>query len=472
MGRAVKTVVAVAAAVAVPYVAPAISATLGTSAVVSGAIAGAGLQAASAAVTGGNIGKSALAGAIGGGIYGYANPGIATSATAPTSAAATTESLYSLPGSNVGSMPPVDYSLTSGVGSAAGGSLSSVGAMAPVDYSLTSGLSNLGGAGLQAPTFNASGIGSALSSGAPIDYSLGAYSTPSVGLQAPTFDASGVSNAINTGAPIDYSLGGYAQPSTGLRLPTMAQPTTSFTTPDYSGVTDVASAASPEPTASTTPAEPTSSRFGKFVDAVKQIPGQIAEKFTDPKALADMTLRAAGQLAGTAFAGDGLTPQEQQLLNQQTEELRTLQQTNRALFDQRLEQAQNLIGESKYFDPEYFGLQRARRAQIAGARAKRAGLRGLSDAARVAEGRRFDLGTARDVGTAFDSGYNTGVQGRLRTMQSGIWLMPTSMPDSFGGYNTISNAYANAEDRRQKKVSGVQELFGNITGIAQANSRG
>lgn len=209
-----------------------------------------------------------------------------------------------------------------------------------------------------------------------------------------------------------------------------------------------------------------------FTEAVQQVPGAIAEKFKDPKVLADLTLRAAGQLAGSALAGDGLSAEERALLDEQTAELRTLREQNQALFNQKLEQAQNLIGESKYFDPEYFGLQRARRTQLAGAKAKRAGLRGLEGASRAAESRRFDLATARDVGSAYDQGYLTGVQGRLGTVQAGLSAMPSEYPSSANAYTNLRNAYAYADERRQREVGGLQRLFGSLTETPQASSRG
>ena len=202
------------------------------------------------------------------------------------------------------------------------------------------------------------------------------------------------------------------------------------------------------------------------------MPGEIAAKFNDPKALADLTLRAAGNLAGSMIAGDGLTDEERALLDAQTQELRTLQQTNAGLFAQRLEQAQNLIGESKYFDPEYFGLQRARRAQTAAARAKRAGLRGLEGASRAAEARRFDLATARDVGSSFDQGYLAGVQGRLSTMQAGMQMMPTGYPSSMGDYTNLRQAYGGAAERARQTQRDVGELFGSLTGRGAAGGRG
>jgi len=186
----------------------------------------------------------------------------------------------------------------------------------------------------------------------------------------------------------------------------------------------------------------------------------LRAKFTDPKNLADMTLRAAGQLAGSALAGSGLSSEEEALLSQQTEELRQLQQTNQALFNQRLEQAQNLMGESKYFDPEYFGLQSARRAQTQGAVAKRAGLRGLTGERRAAEGRRFDIESGRRTGTAYDTGFRTGVEGRSQTMQAGLAGMPGYMPYQTPAISAQLGAQGVARTRRAEDREGIADLFG------------
>jgi hypothetical protein len=201
-----------------------------------------------------------------------------------------------------------------------------------------------------------------------------------------------------------------------------------------------------------------------FMQALKQVPGTIAGQFKDPNVLADMTLRAGGMLAGSALAGDGLSSTERRMLNEEVETLRGLQSTNEALFRERLEQARAMTGESKYFDPEYFGLQSARRAQVAGATAKRAGLRGLPEAQRTAESRRYDLDIGRNVGTAYDTGYGVGVQGRLGAMQAGLSAMPSERamvsPATSAG---LAGEQLRSERRRQTQED-VGTLFGSLTG--------
>ena len=501
MSKGVKTLIGVAVAIAIPFAAPAIAGAIGTSlgisaatfgmsatvgSVLGSAAVGAALGGASQAVLGGDVGRGALMGAIGGGIGGYT--------TAPTAAGG---------------------GVTPAAGTAAPTAATTTAGVSPVDYGLgtgggTSGLSGAtggGGAGLTMPTsFGAPGAATGLAgAGGPAgftgaDYSLASGAQfPTVGLNPatagfglraadPGFFQAGVSNALTTGTPIDYSLGAYAPSSTGLQVAsvnpvtggtqvTTGAGTAQSTTPisqysdgSYVGPTGAATGgtiAAGTGTGATATTKPTT-----FMDALSKVPGEIAAKFNDPKALADLTLRAAGQLAGSVIAGDGLSDQERALLTAQTDELRALQQTNAGLFAQRLEQAQNLMGESKYFDPEYFGLQRARRAQTAAAKAKRAGLRGLEGAGRAAEARRFDLATARDVGTSFDQGYLTGVGGRLQTMQAGMQMMPTSYPSSMSDYTNLRGAFTAANQRARETQGDIGNLFGSLTGNQRSQGRG
>lgn len=199
-----------------------------------------------------------------------------------------------------------------------------------------------------------------------------------------------------------------------------------------------------------------------FTQALSQIPGAIASKFTDPKVLADMTLRAAGQLAGSALAGEGLSEEEKVLLNSQTEELRNLQQTNKALFNQQLQQAQQLAGDVKYFDPEYFGLQAARRQQIAGVRATREATQGRTGEERANIERRGQLATGLNTGTAFDTGYQQGITGRQSATTAAMGAFGGLKPPTTD-YNTMLNAEEKRRAARERELGGVQTLFGSLT---------
>jgi hypothetical protein len=99
-------------------------------------------------------------------------------------------------------------------------------------------------------------------------------------------------------------------------------------------------------------------------------------------------------------------------------------------------------------------------------------LRGLEGAGRAAEARRFDLATARDVGTSFDQGYLTGVGGRLQTMQAGMQMMPTAYPSSMGEYTNLRGAYTAANQRARETQGDIGNLFGSLTGSQRSQGRG
>ena len=183
-------------------------------------------------------------------------------------------------------------------------------------------------------------------------------------------------------------------------------------------------------------------------EAIKSAPAEIAAKYQDPKAMADLMLRAAGQMAGSALAGSGLTSEEQKLLEAQRKDLEEARRNNAEVFRARLDEAQKLIGESAYFDPEYFGLQGARQAQMAGGQAARAGLRGMTGDRRATTKRQYELGTARNTGTAYDSGYQRAVSGRLQTRAAGLAAFPGAYPGT--DYSALMQAYGNADNRKRQ----------------------
>lgn len=195
---------------------------------------------------------------------------------------------------------------------------------------------------------------------------------------------------------------------------------------------------------------------------ISRIGGTLGDRLSDPNMWADMTLRAAGMMAGSALAGSGLSPEEEQLLAQQTEELRRLQQTNQQLFQERLQQAQALAGEAKYFDPQYFGLQAARRTQTAMGREAAAGLRGLTGERRAAAQRRAGLDIARATGTAFDTGFGRGMQGQMQARSAAAQALPSSAPSSMADYTALSSAYGRASERQRQAQQDVGGLFADV----------
>lgn len=495
-----KAVVAAVASIAVPFVAPVLASTLAASTAIGASVAGTigmtGLSAATGAVlgagvaaaTGGDVGRGALMGGIGGGIAGYGMPNpAANAARAGTyggsggAAVNNASSSYFTPGTTAAATPAV--------APAAAPSLQLASGTAPMDTSgyFAGATRNVGGAdtyfasaatpaqtfatgpSYQAVTNVPQNVFSNYQSGIPnvgVNTASAPAATPMAG-SANTYWSPGTSTAGTAGtnqvastagtATSDYAsgVGGFTPSAGGGAAPAAA---------GGGGV---------QYNAAGQAINPATGKPLTTMEALQSVPGQIQARFSDPKALADLTLRAAGAIYSAEMGGGddpyaGLTDEEKQLLQAQMNELNTLRTENAALFNQRLEQAQSLMGESKYFDPEYFGLQRARRAQLAGARAKRAGLRGLTGAAREAEARRFDLATGRDIGSAYDAGYGQGISGRLQTKQAGMAMMPTSFPSASAEFSNLANIYGSAADRslayQQRQAQGAGNIFAPIFG--------
>ena len=491
-GGGLLAVVGVVAAIAIPFAAPAIAASIGASAsigaalttagisaataatagsVIGSAIVGAGLGAVTAAVTGQNVGRSALFGAIGGGIGGYMSaPSVPSSAISPqamTAANASSDPIAALNASQgwtASATPPANLAITTGGQVATQGAEGWMvnGAVVPsetiayggqVDSALASQLSASGDVAGAANAINSSGtlaVNTPAAAGGNAGY-LGttnyssAASLPQAGLAVtPQAEAAAsVQAAYNPQSYQSIQAAQAAQTATG----------GTATTGGAGGTTATGTQAAQQ-------AAPTS------------VWQALQQKFTDPKQQADLLLRAAGQLAGSALAGDGLTPEQQQLVNQQTEELKQLKETNKELFDQRLSWAQGLLGESRYFDPEYFGMQSQRGVQTTGARAKRESMRKLAGKGkaglRAAEERRYDLGIATGGESAYLQGADSAQQNKIRTMQAGLAQMPTGSPEYSGQYAALQKAYAEGEAARNTRAQNIGTLFGDFTGARKA----
>lgn len=498
-GGGLKAIIGVAAAIAIPFAAPAIVGAIASStaiaaslpfvtaalsttagAVIGSAIVGAGLGAVTASITGGNVGRGALMGAIGGGIGGYSQAGsitaqgtnvgtgavpLAEAGTANLATTPTANAVVTNVGSNTGYWSP---ELGQFVDPMTGNTIAAqnIAYGGTVDSALASQLSQ-GGVSAQnlANSINSSGTLAVNTPGA-IGGSAGAFGAGGGTYYDPTTAVAG-SSPVYSQAGLQYTpameqaaANQAVQAGTMVNTPGTAATATTAATPAQT----VQAGTAPAVTGGATAAAPTT-----FSQALKQ-------KFTDPKAQADLFLRAAGQLAGSAIAGDGLSDEEKQLLQQQTAELQQLRTTNQELFNQRLQEAQGLIGESKYFDPAYFGMQAQRGVQTSGARAKRDALSKFGPqraGLRAAEERRFDLGISTGGQTAYLQGADAAQQNKIRTQTAGLSAMPTGAPSGALQYGSYIGSLYDAADRRRRQTAGdIGDLFGSMTGSQQANSTG
>ena len=215
-----------------------------------------------------------------------------------------------------------------------------------------------------------------------------------------------------------------------------------------------------------------------FMQAIRGVPGAIAERMSDPKNLADLTLRAGASLLTGELAGDGLSDQERQLLEQQITELQELRGTNEELFKTRLQEAMNLLGEARYFNPEAFGLRAMADVQLAGAQATReaerqAALRPGQAGLSAADRRRAGLDITARGQAAYARGAESAQQQRMTTLQASLAQLPDRGPTSALNYGAgLSQQFALADERRRQDIADINSVFGTITGARRAASIG
>lgn len=461
-GNVFKAVVAVAAAVAVPYFAPQIAASIGLSGAVSSALAGTALAGASGAIAGGIVGaalgavtakvtgqdagRGALFGAIGGGITGYQGINSATGAlNAPTTTAIAGSQAPVTTGGGVGGLTP-------------GMSQAEMLAAQEAGFGMTQ----------QAQMLAAqdAGLGATLSSGGA-ETAYG-YQAPTAGLSTGTAppQVSGSQGQVQTGAQpgMTQQQAMLAEQQAGFDVP---PPTTQSQQAQMLAAQDAAFGTTPGATAVgyTAPTQTTMGAIGeKLTTAATNVGKEVVKSISDPKKQADLLLRAAGQIAGTYLAPEGMTPEQKAELDKQRQELETLRTTNQELFKEKLEAARQLVQDANYFDPEYFGLQRARQVQQAGAKVEREQLAKIPQAKaglRAAEQRRIRLGTGRDVGTAYDTGFTTAVDAQNRARSAGLNLYPSASSLSTQTYaQNLMGMYDKAEERKRDAIARTQKLFG------------
>lgn len=496
-GGGLMKVVAVVAAIAIPFAAPVIASSIGLSAgiaaatgisataaaTVGSAIVGAGLGAVNASVTGGNVGRGALMGAIGGGIGGYTsvpaspsgslsggyglNPNTSGTATGLGMPSPTTPSLAGSPslGSNLSFAP--DYSLSagmtpSGVGMGGTGTGLVYGGggygLNPAEAGLTLGGTTQGGlsAQLSSPSpYSLSGMSS--TAGAPTaaadPYSLANTSYAGPGSNLP------LSTQYGNLSPTDYSVSGVAAtPSTaGLKTAGASEFGLKATSAGTGSLGGVSTAGTGTGTVASAAEKLT------FTQALAKVPEALQAKFTDPKALADLTMRAGAQLLTGQLSDAGLSDEEKQLLQARVEEMKQNKEINNELFQTQLREAYDLLGRSDYFDPAYFGQQYAGAAKQRTSAQKEAALRKVNPrnkGSRAALERQYNLQSAREEATAYDKGSMYGFDAGLKLTQQALNALPKSAPTSNADATALSTAYGNIEERKRKSQEGLNKTLG------------
>lgn len=407
-GGGFKKVVAVVAAVAIPIAAPAIASSIGLSAaigsVMGSAVVGAGLGAVTGALTGQNIGRSALMGGLSAGAAGYFRPGTST-------VDGRTFQNQAFSGSSF--RPDAGYQAAFDAGY----------------YGSPDAL-----------VMNESGQ-YFTQDGTPVD---NPNIRPELQKTPETFvDGGGNSQMLQADQTV------YGQPQGGIVKANLQ--TTPYKVPD-SIVTDTFKGGAG---AKDTPF------FGD--NLFGQTASEIGARFTDPKALADVSIQAGINVLGSTLLGVGEpSDEEKELLEMQKQQLQDLKEKDEAAYNFAMSQAKKFLGLADDYDPTQKARQAYQQTMNRAAALKRDNLRKISynnPGLRAAERRRYDLGASANAASAYDRGMIAGLD-----TQAGLYQKASSLYPKTGGYNAaltgLSQSYANLAKKKSDAQAGLNQMFG------------
>ena len=425
-GGGIKKLVAVVAAVAIPFAAPVIASSIGLSGAIAAAgassaiaggigsaIVGAGLGAISAKVTGQDVRRGAIMGGISGGIAGYFRgaPQTATSGSGVSPTAA-------------------------GEGSQLGTDLSS---------------------GSQA--VNNIGPGDPTTFGADAVNQQQTLTNLNAGTPGGDVAAQLSNTPVTNPNLVQASYGGAGNVAQGAQ--NLAQ---------QGSV--VANQAAANQTA-LSQLGPNASFGEKFVATMKDSGSALANRFTDPEALANVTMQAGGQLLGTVLAPDPeMPPEQRELLEQRKQELAELKERDEAAFNAQMDAAKQYLQQAKQYDPTYMAFQAANKEAIDQQRKlreqyRRAALSGGRDVSE-AEKRRMSLDSARQVSSEYDRGFQQGLSAQNKVTQAGLSAIPNTA--QFANYTNALRTLQSDEGRLAEYYAGksqgaaknISDLFSNF----------
>lgn len=186
-------------------------------------------------------------------------------------------------------------------------------------------------------------------------------------------------------------------------------------------------------------------------------------RFTDPRALADLSIQAGINVLGATLLKPELSDEEQELINLQKQQLEELKAKDEKAYNFAMKQAQAFLDKAENFDVQQYARQTYGRTLNRLSQAKREALRKINPnraGLRAAEARRFDLGIGSQGATAYDRGMITGLK------QQGDYYnkAASTFPSGGGNYSAaltgLEQTYANLAKKKSDAQKGINQMFG------------
>jgi hypothetical protein len=186
-----------------------------------------------------------------------------------------------------------------------------------------------------------------------------------------------------------------------------------------------------------------------------------------PENLGKASLQMAGNMLTDALVQSDYSAEQQQLIDQRKAEVARLEAQGAEVDAIKLAEARKMLQQAMQVDPTYLARQKANAAKNQASRAtneavRRAGASGRRAGLSESIRRRGVLAGGKHSASAFDAGYQGGLEKKIALQKGGVGMLPTST--ALGGYYTnLGTQYNNAEEARDKEREGYNQLFGFAT---------
>lgn len=209
---------------------------------------------------------------------------------------------------------------------------------------------------------------------------------------------------------------------------------------------------------------------GALAKALSDTSELVASK-VDAKALANLTMQAAGSLMGEVLVPPGtlaeLSPQEQELLEERKVELAALRDRDLEAYNQAIEISKAYMVQAGQIDPTYFANQELAKSKIGSART----IRNIDEQAALDdktisgnETRRLGIDANRLSASAYDTGYIKGLDTKGSLIKQASDTMPTASQtvNYSAGLAGLQDTYKGQREAADKERENYQMMFAGL----------
>jgi hypothetical protein len=189
----------------------------------------------------------------------------------------------------------------------------------------------------------------------------------------------------------------------------------------------------------------------------------LGNRISDPAKMADMTLLAAPNIAGSIYAQQA-GKEQQKRIDEYQAELKRLEGQDQAAYQAKLQEYNDFVAQAKAINPDYWAQQTANAAQVSGAKSLAEGFRddrfaGLrTPGYGASERRRASLGLTANVGSAYDRGYAGGLDMRNTALSRAQSMYPTAPRGMQAGLKEVASMYSDLDTSRAMAGQGATKM--------------